>query len=62
MSKLRLQPGRVVLLWGGHAGAGGNRFDPRLFGTHHGGNPGTNLKSICHRCRPILVASVWEVT
>ena len=29
---------------------------------HPGGNPGTNLKSISHRCHPILVAFVWEVT
>ena len=29
---------------------------------HPGGNPGTNLKSISHRCHPILVAFVWELT
>ena len=29
---------------------------------HPGGNPGANLKSICHRCHPILVAFVWELT
>jgi len=27
-----------------------------------GGNPGANLKSIAHRCLPILVAVVWELT
>jgi len=27
-----------------------------------GGNPGVNLKSISHRCHPILVAFVWELT
>ena len=27
-----------------------------------GGNPGANLKSISHRCHPILVAFVWELT
>ena len=29
---------------------------------HPGGNPGANLKSISHRCHPILVAFVWELT
>ena len=29
---------------------------------HPGGNPGANLKSISHRCHPILVASVWKLT
>ena len=29
---------------------------------HHGGNPWANLKSISHRCHPILVAFVWELT
>ena len=29
---------------------------------HPGGNPGANLKSISHRCHPILVAYVWELT
>ena len=27
-----------------------------------GGNPGANLKSISHRCHPILVVFVWELT
>ena len=27
-------------------------------GTHSGGNPGKNIKSISHRCHPILVAYV----
>ena len=30
--------------------------------SHPGGNPGANLKSISHRCHPILVAFVWELT
>ena len=30
--------------------------------SHPGGNPGTNLKPISHRCHPILVAFVWELT
>jgi len=29
---------------------------------HPGGNPGANLKSISHRCHPILVAFVWGLT
>jgi len=29
---------------------------------HPGGNPLTNLKSISHRCLPILVAFVWKWT
>jgi len=29
---------------------------------HPGANPGANLKSISHRCHPILVAFVWELT
>ena len=29
---------------------------------HPGGNPGANQKSISHRCHPILVAFVWELT
>ena len=27
-----------------------------------GGNPGVNLKSLSHRCHPIMVAFVWELT
>ena len=30
--------------------------------SHPGGNPGANLESISHRCHPILVAFVWELT
>ena len=30
--------------------------------THPGGNPGENPKSISHRCHPILVAFVLELT
>ena len=30
--------------------------------THPGGNPGANLKSISHKCHPIMVAFVWELT
>jgi len=29
---------------------------------HPRGNPEANLKSISHRCHPILVAFVWELT
>jgi len=29
---------------------------------HPEGNPGANLKSISHRCFPILVAFEWELT
>ena len=29
---------------------------------HPGGNTGANLESISHRCHPILVAFVWELT
>ena len=34
----------------------------QLVSSHPGGNPGANLKSISHRCHPILVAFVWELT
>ena len=34
-------------------------FMPAL---HPGGDPGANLKSISHRCHPILVAFIWELT
>ena len=29
---------------------------------HPGGDPGANLKSIAHRCHPILVAFAWELS
>ena len=29
---------------------------------HPEGNPGANLKPISHRCHPILVAFLWELT
>ena len=29
---------------------------------HPGGNPGAHLKSISHRCHPILVAFAWDMT
>jgi len=29
---------------------------------HPGGNPGANLESISHICRPSLVECVWELT
>ena len=29
---------------------------------HPGGNPGANIKSISHKCHPIMVAFVWELT
>jgi len=41
---------------------GDQRKTARLLGNHPGGNPGANLKSISHRCHPILVAFVWELT
>ena len=34
----------------------------RAGGSHPGDNPEANLKSISHRCHPILVAFVWEFT
>ena len=34
----------------------------RLSQPHPGGNPGANLKPISHRCHPVLVAFVWELT
>ena len=34
----------------------------QLKARHPGGNPGANLKSISHRCHPILVAFVWALT
>ena len=30
--------------------------------SHSAGNPGANLKSIPHRCYPILTAFEWELT
>ena len=56
---------------GAHQGARKRRFAPALRAgwaapgatyLHPGGNPGENLKSISHRCHPILVAFVWELT
>ena len=45
------------------AGPGGVlELEARGFRCHPGGNSGANLKSISHRCHPILVASVWELT
>ena len=35
---------------------------PRCHPSHPGGDPGANLRSISHRCHPILVAVVWELT
>ena len=29
---------------------------------HPGGNPRANLKSFSHRCHPILVAFLWDLT
>ena len=34
----------------------------RLRAGHPGGSPGANTKSISHRCHPMLVACVWELT
>jgi len=33
----------------------------RVGGSHPGGNPGANLKSISHRCYLFEVAFVWEL-
>ena len=47
------------------ARSGGPSVAPRKntsAGPHPGGNPEANLKSISHRCHPILVAFVWELT
>ena len=35
---------------------------PSSLDSHPGGNPGANLKSISHRCYPILVSLVREWT
>jgi len=39
-----------------------HQLSPRTVRTHPGGNPEANLDSISHRCHPILVACVWELT
>ena len=39
-----------------------SRVATRYALNHSGGNPGANLKSISHRCHPILVAFVWKMT
>ena len=39
---------------------GGGSGIPQL--SHPGDNPEANLKSISHRCHPILEAFVWELT
>jgi len=44
----------------GVSAARAHETHPRVH--HPGGNPGSNLKSISHRCHPILVAIVWELT
>ena len=36
--------------------------DPCILPIHPGGNPEENLKSISHRCHPILVAFVGQLT
>jgi len=38
------------------------KYPPSNLVCHPGGNPGAKLKSISHRCHPILVAVVWELT
>ena len=38
------------------------RLDSKDSGCHSGGKPGANFESISHRCHPILVAFVWELT
>ena len=55
--------GMNVVLFGG--GGGGMKWCEACTskeGKHPRGNPGANLKSISHRCHPILVAFVWELT
>ena len=37
-------------------------LEKKVLPLHPGGNPAANLKSISHRCHPILVAFVWELT
>ena len=52
-----------VTSWGaGRSRAATGRHARIGCGGHPGGNPGANLKSISHRCHPILVAFVWELT
>ena len=47
----------------GEAGAvGWSRVQGLGLRVHPAGDPGANLKSISHRCHPILVAFVWELT
>ena len=41
---------------------GSKRPRSGLTQVHPGSNPGANIKSISHRCHPILVAFVWELT
>jgi len=43
-------------------GADGCRILSEVLTPHPGDNPGANLKSISHRCHPILVAFEWELT
>ena len=51
-----LTPCSAVEHHGGVSGA--NKWGGAV--SHPGGNPGANLKSMSHRCHPILVAFVWE--
>ena len=37
-------------------------LEKKVLPLHPGGNPAANLKSISHRCHPILVAFAWELT
>ena len=39
-----------------------NSRSTRVRHTYSGGNPEANRKSTSHRCHPILVACVWELT
>jgi len=43
--------------WAGGSGCGDGSLQ-----VHPGGNSGANLKLISHRCHPILVAFLWELT
>ena len=48
------------MIWG--LGLGVKGTSGGGYGFHPGGNPEANLKSVSHRCHPILVAFVWELT
>ena len=60
-------PSMSLSTYGGCAGSAQPAIEFDLCSTpvtsnHPGGNPWKNRKSISHRCHPILVAFVWELT